>query len=94
MLATHSLWLRCPQPCVALQNKGLLLLWLCLHAALSAVPGASCVPRLEGVMSWLCWPQDLHIYTEVSLYRETGGGELQACRQRLRGLPSTQDSSS
>lgn len=45
------------------------------------------VPQLEGAMSWPCWPQDLHIYMEVSLYREAGGGGLRACRQRLRGLP-------
>lgn len=27
------------------------------------------------------------MYTEVSLYREAGGGGLRACRQRLLGLP-------
>lgn len=37
-------------------------------------------------MSWLCWPQDLHIYM-VSLYQEPGGGGLQTCRQWLLGLP-------
>lgn len=45
------------------------------------------VPQLEGVPSWLCWPQDSHIYTKVSLYREAAGGGLRACRQRLLGLP-------
>lgn len=57
------------------------------------MPGASCsVPQLEGVTSWLCWPQDLHIYTKVSLYREPGGDGLQACRSWAS--QSTQDSSS
>lgn len=84
-----SLWLRGPEPRVALLNKRWLL-WVCLprcsHCCARGFLRCS-VPQLEGVMSRLCWPQDLHMYTEVSLYREAGGVGLRACRQWLLGLP-------
>lgn len=58
-----------------LLNKGWLL-WVCPQrcSQCCAQGFMHCsVPQLEGVMSWLCWSQDLHIYMEVSLYREAVG---------------------
>lgn len=70
-----SLSLRGSQPHVELLNKRWLL-WVCPPrcSQCCAQGFMHCsVPQLEGVMSWLCWPQDLHIYMEVSLYREAVG---------------------
>lgn len=64
---------------VGLSPTLLSVLCLGLHELLSATVGRSDELALLAT--------NLHIYMEVSLYREAGGGGLQACRQRLLGLP-------
>lgn len=64
---------------VGLSPTLLSVLCLGLHELLSATAGRSDELALLAT--------NVHIYMEVSLYREAGGGGLQACRQRLLGLP-------